>query len=520
MTRLGTKAAVAGLGLLLGAWALAQPKAPPAGPARQTAKPAPAQHKSATMPKGGPALAYCAGEYADDLAVLAPRVRDYEQRQSNYTFCVRTSATYECPYYGSDGSLKRSRKKVLAHGTAFAYKLIGGETLLLTNQHVADWPAVTDDEHEVDDVPDGCKRVEASLRIVDNESDDFDRDDIPLGRVVADPLLDVAVLKAKAQLPILPWRVGRSEVLRERNVVEVRGFPLGVFKTVTVGKVISAREHDEDKDWQHEDFVVDAQLSPGNSGSPVFAVSCKTGEFELVGIFHARYSRGSGLNMVVGIDQVRDLMTTLKRTPRPIEPAPVQDAKARAALWQAAVQTEPWFPFGPLTAGVRARPDGALVFVVLAKDFPWHDHALLVLEDLPPQGRDPYGTLGRVGLGGRDGLHLLHRKDLDAEGQSVMAKVLDALRKDAASALAWRQAAHKAATSREQFHAVTQQEKALRRLVTGRQELATAAMDLAEKHAPGPGETGARLVDVLLAPAPAVGLAGAPTATVPRAAGR
>ena len=48
----------------------------------------------------------------------------------------------------------------------------------------------------------------------------------------------------------------------------------------------------------------------------MFAVSCKTGEFELVGIFHARYAGASALNVVVAIDQVRELMTTLKRSPR------------------------------------------------------------------------------------------------------------------------------------------------------------------------------------------------------------
>ena len=104
--------------------------------------------------------------------------------------------------------------------------------------------------------------------------------------------------------------------LHERNVVEVRGFPLGAFAATNVGKVVSAFDHDDEGDWDHDDFVVDALLSTGNSGSPVLAVSCKTGEFELVGVYHAGYTHGSALNVVVGIDQLRDLMTTLKRTPR------------------------------------------------------------------------------------------------------------------------------------------------------------------------------------------------------------
>ena len=46
----------------------------------------------------------------------------------------------------------------------------------------------------------------------------------------------------------------------------------------------------------------------------MLAVSRVTGEYELVGIFHAGYSQGSALNVVIAIDQVRDLMTTLKRS--------------------------------------------------------------------------------------------------------------------------------------------------------------------------------------------------------------
>ena len=83
-----------------------------------------------------------------------------------------------------------------------------------------------------------------------------------------------------------------------------------------MGKVVSSYDHDDEKDWDHVDFVVDAQLSPGNSGSPVLAVSCRTGEFELVGVYHAGYAGNTPLNVVVAIDQVRDMMTTLKKSPR------------------------------------------------------------------------------------------------------------------------------------------------------------------------------------------------------------
>ena len=129
---------------------------------------------------------------------------------------------------------------------------------------------------------------------------------------------------------MLPWKIGRSAALRERNVVEVRGFPLGAFQATNVGKVVSAFDHDSYHEWDHDDFVVDALLSSGNSGSPVLAVSCRTGEFELVGIYHAGYAEGSALNVVVGIDQVRDLLTTLKRTPGRHDNAQRRAAGARS----------------------------------------------------------------------------------------------------------------------------------------------------------------------------------------------
>src|SRR5579859_757837 len=132
---------------------------------------------------------YCSGEYADDLSALAPSA----ERQP-YSFCVRTTAVYECLSYAADGTVRRQKKRATAHGTAFAYRQQGGDTFLVTNDHVAEWPAVTDESHKVDGVPVGCKRVSDALRLVDSESDDYDLDDIKLERVVTDRELDAAVL--------------------------------------------------------------------------------------------------------------------------------------------------------------------------------------------------------------------------------------------------------------------------------------------------------------------------------------
>ena len=443
---------------------------------------------------------YCSGDYADDFAALSAKTRDFEQKpQNQYTYCVRSTAIYECISYGADGNLRRSKKKTSAHGTAFAYKQQSGDTLLLTNFHVSDWPSVTDEDHHVEDVPQGCKRVSDSLRIVDNEADAYDRDDIPLSRAVTDPQMDVSVLKAHATLNVMPWKVGRSAALRERNVVDVRGFPLGAFKASSVGKVISAYDHDADKDWDHDDFVVDALLSPGNSGSPVLAVSCKTGEFELVGIFHAGYTGGSALNVVVGIDQLRGTMTTLKRSSRAAGKLEVSsmDLKARARLTEDSHSLlEPFFPFGNLPAVVRTRPDGALLFEVMSREFPLKSYPIMVVEDLVPSSPDEFGRLGRIWFGNRQGLKTFMRSDLDSDAQAQMTRLLDTLRHDALSAFEYRTASKSAANSREHFDQMSKLERALRRTSTAHADLSAVVMDLADRLGPRPNDMGTAVADI------------------------
>src|SRR5262249_12457698 len=122
----------------------------------------------------------CDGEYADTMQLQSARVREIEQGpRSAYTYLVRSSARYECPYFGSDGKLRRRRVDALEHGTAFAYEMVGNETFLLTNEHVAAWPEVTDSGHRVDGVQEGCKRVEEKLRIVHDDHDDYEPGHIP-----------------------------------------------------------------------------------------------------------------------------------------------------------------------------------------------------------------------------------------------------------------------------------------------------------------------------------------------------
>ncbi|NRD52723.1 serine protease [Corallococcus sp. AB030] len=464
-----------------------------------------------------PPAPYCEGEYADSYAALSPKARAFEQAmKKKYTYCVRSTAVYECLSYGAEGNVRRTRTPVSAHGTAFAYKQQAGETLLLTNEHVVEWPDVTSDARPVDGVPSGCKRVKDGLSIVENEADHYDRDDVPLSKAVVDPQLDLAVIKSKTPLTVMPWKVGRSAAVRERDVVDVRGFPLGVFNATNMGKVISAYDRDEYKEWYHDDFVIDALLSQGNSGSPVLAISCKTGEFELVGVYHAGYSRGSALNVVVGIDQARDLMNNLRRTPkRAMEDTTPLDALARARVAKRAeVSATPFFPFGSRTAAVFPRADGTLLFALYEQDFPRRVHPLLVMEDVPLASADEgFGKVGRVWFGGERGLLERPRAEQDAELQQQLARLLDALRRDATLAFSYQDSLPGSDESRQTFDTSARLGKTLERTIVAHREMSDAAAELADRFAPDITEPATRTESVLKNPPPPgihLGLTGEP----------
>lgn len=434
------------------------------------------------------AAPYCQGEYAEDLSALSADARALEARTPAYSYAVRTTASYECVSYNESGELERTRVETRAHGTAFGLRYDGKDTLLATNEHVAAWPAVSSDAHPVPGVPSGCKRVADSLFIVDDQHDEYAADDVPLERVVVDPALDVAVLRAHQKLPIMPWAIGKSAALQARDAVMVKGFPLGEFRATNVGKVISPYDHDRFGDWNHDDFVVDALLTSGGSGSPVLAVSCKTGQLELVGIFHAHYSAASALNVVVQIDQTKELLATLKR--KPVQPKPALDGAARAHL-VAAVTADPDAPFfavGSLIASVHARSDGSLVFAVFGADFPRSVAPLVVVEDLPGTDAASFGVDGAVFVGGRAGLQLATAGALDADAQAQIAKLLGVLRGDAIAAFDYRADARAIAGSRAEVDGVSAKRRALKKLLDGQHDVAATVAAIATKAATAVGQ--------------------------------
>jgi serine protease Do len=384
----------------------------------------------------------CEGEYSDTLQVQSVRTRDLEQgARGQYSYLIRSTAKYECPFFGPDGKLRRRRVQASELGTAFAYEVSGAETYLLTNEHVAVWPEVTDSLHRIEGVADGCKRVEDKLRIVRDERDDFDPGQIALTRVAVDPLLDAAILKAGQRLTVLPYKVGKSAGLRQGNAVAVRGFPLGVMQAVSSGKVVNPYDRDQEQGWDHVDFVVDALLSEGNSGSPVLAASCKSRELELVGVYHAGYKGHSALNVVVGIDQLTDFMRKKRRVPRAIAsegspgaPGLVERGRVKDAL---AAGTLPLFDFGGLTVRVEIN-DGVLLYHIYGRQFPLDDRRITVIEDLLKTGA--FGELGRMWVLGPTGWREWPPSALGTDERDLLARVVDTIRLQVLHTLDYRHA--------------------------------------------------------------------------------
>jgi serine protease Do len=430
----------------------------------------------------------CQGEYADTLQIQSLHTREIEQGpRGQYSYLVRSTAKYECPFFGPDGKLRRRRVQSSEVGSAFAYEVSGGDTYLLTNEHVASWPDVTDPFHRVDGVQDGCKRVEDKLRIVRDERDDFEAGQIPLTRVAVEPLLDAAILKANQKLNALPFRVGKSAGLRQGNAVEVRGFPLGVMQAVNSGKIVNPYDRDQEQGWDHVDFVIDALLAEGNSGSPVLALSCRSRDLELVGMYHAGYKGHGALNVVVGIDQLVDFMRKKKRVPRaladsaPGAPGAAERAHIRDSLASGA--TLPLFDFGGLIVRVDAA-DQNLLYHIYGRQFPLDERRAAVLEDLPKEGA--FGELGRFWVQGQAGVGWREWPPaaLGADERDLLARVAESIRLQVLHTIDYRHALANPASADERKRG-RDMSRVLARDVPLAKDLAGNLLDMAERLAAG-----------------------------------
>ncbi|MBI5525967.1 MAG: trypsin-like peptidase domain-containing protein [Deltaproteobacteria bacterium] len=349
----------------------------------------------------------CTGRYADSFDRLSDRNREYERSPlSSYSYCVRNTATYEQVFYDPEGKIQKRHLKSVFHGTGFVFRESNGEFYVLTNEHVASQPEVTDESSKVDGIPFGSKKVSETVKIVKNEDDDFEKNHIVLTPVATDPLLDAAVLKTTARLNACPYKIGVSGELRVGNAVMVKGFPLGIFDVSASGKITNVRIDDTDGEWSHADFVVDAQLNTGQSGSPIMAVNCETGELEIVGLFHAYYSAGKGLNLGVHVDEIGDLLSGMKPKKRERKASggfasPEDQLKVVKYLLDR--KNLGIFRYGTYSVGAEVQKDRTVQVHLYGDGFPSNPNPRVTFIDT---WRRKYGDLDHVALSRRSGRQL------------------------------------------------------------------------------------------------------------------
>lgn len=198
---------------------------------------------------------------------------------------------------------------------------------------------------------------------------------------------------------------------------------------------------------------------------------------------------GSALNVVVGIDEVRDLMTTLRRPPRVAEPAGNGMGPDERAMLLAAVSARPastFFSFGSLVAVVLPAPGNdpeALRFEVYSRAFPLRDERLLIVEDRP---RDRgLVEAGRVYLGNRRGLRAVAPPALDADAQAQLGRIISRLWAGALSTLRYRALEP---ASREGVKRQRAIERSRHRAAGTESDAAQALVDLADRLGPKAGE--------------------------------
>ncbi len=222
--------------------------------------------------------------FADAVGVAAPAVVNVNTRK---LVQERANPLFDDPvfrhFFGDSLGPAPRRRLETSLGSGV---IISAQGYILTNNHVID----------------GAEEIQVSLR---------DGRTAAATVVGTDPEADLAVLKVS--LPDLPTVVlGRSEDLREGDVVLAIGNPFGVGQTVTQG-IVSATGRTQLGISTFENFIqTDAAINPGNSGGALINAAG-----ELVGINTAIFTRtggSQGIGFAIPVTIARDVMEQIIET--------------------------------------------------------------------------------------------------------------------------------------------------------------------------------------------------------------
>jgi serine protease Do len=168
-----------------------------------------------------------------------------------------------------------------AMGTGF---IIDRDGFILTNNHVVE------------------QTEELKVRLSDNTEHKADI----VGR---DPKTDLALIKIKANQPLVPLVLGNSDRLKVGDWVVAIGNPFGLGNTVTAG-IVSAK-YRQIGGGPYDNFIqTDASINPGNSGGPLLNL-----DGEVIGVNSAIFSQSGGnigIGFAIPINMAKQLLPQLR----------------------------------------------------------------------------------------------------------------------------------------------------------------------------------------------------------------
>jgi serine protease Do len=128
--------------------------------------------------------------------------------------------------------------------------------------------------------------------------------------VGTDPLTDVALLKLKGTVPVLPTiRLGDSRAMKVGDWALAIGNPFGLASSVSLG-IISAL--DRAGGGMYDEYLqTDAAINPGNSGGPLINM-----KGEVIGINTRIAGIGTGIGFAVPSNVVKSLLPQLEKSGR------------------------------------------------------------------------------------------------------------------------------------------------------------------------------------------------------------
>jgi serine protease Do len=124
-----------------------------------------------------------------------------------------------------------------------------------------------------------------------------------------DPKTDLALIKIKADRPLVPLTLGDSDSLEVGDWVVAIGNPFGLGNTVTAG-IVSAK-YRQIGGGPYDNFIqTDASINPGNSGGPLLDL-----DGEVIGVNSAIFSQSGGnigIGFAIPINMAKQLLPQLR----------------------------------------------------------------------------------------------------------------------------------------------------------------------------------------------------------------